>query len=311
MARLLILVFSAGLLPACANFPPWPLLDKPQQAASPHEEINHYSFAWRLSGNRLAAPLQVFDNGKLTWLQFAPGQTIPSIFQHTDTNDRPLRYQRQGPYVVLSGVWPSLLLRSGNLQSRIDRITAPDDVATTGPLPVQPLVTVTAASEHVAHGITEKVSTAVQPLNSEPPEHKPQAVVPVRLDTATALTQASFQPVVDAPLETTIHVPVNQDLPRVNSRFSVSPQDTNLRTALSRWALAADWSFEPEHWAVDADIPIVGSATFETGFKLAVQDLLASTELADRPLQPCFYSNRVLRVVPYAQTCDRSAGVGS
>jgi len=92
------------------------------------------------------------------------------------------------------------------------------------------------------------------------------------------------------------------------TRYSVSPKDINLRTVLSRWAIEAGWTFEPEHWAVNADIPIAGSASFEPGFKSAVQQLMASTELADRPLQPCFYSNRVLRVVPYAQPCDRTAG---
>jgi len=79
--------------------------------------------------------------------------------------------------------------------------------------------------------------------------------------------------------------------------------------ALSRWARTAGWTFEADHWAVDADIPIVGSATFHSGFELAVQDLVASTELADRPLQPCFYANRVLRIVPYAQSCDRTAAL--
>jgi hypothetical protein len=41
---------------------------------------------------------------------------------------------------------------------------------------------------------------------------------------------------------------------------------------------------------------------------VAVRHLLAATELSERPLQPCFYSNQVLRVVPYAQACDRTAG---
>jgi hypothetical protein len=82
-----------------------------------------------------------------------------------------------------------------------------------------------------------------------------------------------------------------------------------LRLALSRWARNAGWTFEPEHWAVDADIPLAGSASFDLDFTAAVQDLVAATELADRPLQPCFYSNRVLRIVPYAQSCDRTAAL--
>jgi len=38
-----------------------------------------------------------------------------------------------------------------------------------------------------------------------------------------------------------------------------------------------------------------------------VRALLAATELSERPVQPCFYANQVLRVVAYTQTCDRSA----
>jgi hypothetical protein len=90
--------------------------------------------------------------------------------------------------------------------------------------------------------------------------------------------------------------------------FEVSPKDDTLRAALARWARIAGWTFDVEHWAVDADIPIVGSARFDASFKPAVQQLVAATELADRPLQPCFYSNQVLRIVPYAQSCDRTAG---
>jgi hypothetical protein len=91
--------------------------------------------------------------------------------------------------------------------------------------------------------------------------------------------------------------------------YDVSPQDQNMRLALVRWAGLAGWTFDAEHWSVDADIPIAGSARFQSGFKQAVQALMAATELADRPLQPCFYSNKVLRIVPYAQPCNRVASL--
>lgn len=89
--------------------------------------------------------------------------------------------------------------------------------------------------------------------------------------------------------------------------YSVGPEDRNMRLALSRWADLAGWTFDAEHWSVDVDIPLAGSAQFQSGFKEAVQALMAATELADRPLQPCFYSNKVLRIVPYAQPCNRVA----
>jgi hypothetical protein len=80
-----------------------------------------------------------------------------------------------------------------------------------------------------------------------------------------------------------------------------------MRRVLLRWAAGAGWTFGPEHWAVDVDIPLAGGADFGADFKGAVRGLMAATELGERPLQPCFYANRVLRVVPAAQACDRSA----
>ncbi|WP_195829583.1 TcpQ domain-containing protein, partial [Bordetella pertussis] len=65
-------------------------------------------------------------------------------------------------------------------------------------------------------------------------------------------------------------------------RFRAAPPDLTLRAVLARWARAAGWTFEAEHWALDVDIPL------------------------ERPAQPCFYANRVLRVVPLAQACDRT-----
>ena len=93
----------------------------------------------------------------------------------------------------------------------------------------------------------------------------------------------------------------------LTSRFHTGPSDDTLRAVLSRWALAAGWTFQPQHWAVDVDIPLAGAAEFPADFKSAVRELLATTKLADRPLQPCFYTNQVLRVVSLTQSCDRSA----
>jgi len=94
------------------------------------------------------------------------------------------------------------------------------------------------------------------------------------------------------------------------SHYRAGAPDATLRAVLSRWAQDAGWLFEPQHWAVDADIPLAGKAEFSGDFKAAVRQLLAATELADRPVQPCFYSNKVLRVVPLTQACDRSQASG-
>jgi hypothetical protein len=101
-------------------------------------------------------------------------------------------------------------------------------------------------------------------------------------------------------------IPVPLAAPAPVASFEISPSDRNIRRALGRWAKTAGWTFNAEHWAVNVDVPVVGSARFDSEFKPAVLALLASTELGDRPLRPCFYSNKVVRVVPYAQVCDRT-----
>lgn len=94
------------------------------------------------------------------------------------------------------------------------------------------------------------------------------------------------------------------------SAFSVTPEDGHLRHALTRWTGLSGWRFQPEHWAVDIDVPISAGASFGDDFVPAVQALVATTELSDRPLQPCFYSNQVLRVVAANEPCDRTVAPG-
>lgn len=94
-------------------------------------------------------------------------------------------------------------------------------------------------------------------------------------------------------------------LPPPTPIWKVSPADRTIREALKSWAKAAGWSFEPEHWAVNVDIPITAQANFSGDFKNATRQLIGTTELSATPLQPCFYSNRVVRVVPINEMCDR------
>lgn len=299
MPRLWIAALLLGLLSACSALPEWSWLSStPARNADPVS--GQYNFGWRLSGDRAVAPLQVFDNGRQMWLQFAPGQAIPAIFEHAAQGDRPLDYHRNGPYLVLSGVRPHLILRGGHLKSFIDRVGS-DPAAQPASGSASPALPERSAADPSP---TAAASIAV-PLASSP---EPAATVLAAASAAVAgeaeLATAASGP---GPAPDPVPEPVLSNEPA--EQYHVSPDDKHLRAVLSRWAHAAGWTFNPEHWAVDADIPIVGSAHFESGFKLAVQELVASTELADRPLQPCFYSNRVLRVVPYAQLCDRTANL--
>lgn len=212
-----------------------------------------YDFDWRLSGDRQVAPVQVFDNGRQTWLQFAPGQVVPAIFIAHGGVEQPAPYTRHEPYIVVQGKWPALLMRGGGLQARADYLGAP-----------------------------------VQPTGSD--------------STAAASVPASGLPA--GQVSSSASLP---SAPASSKAYRVGQADENMRRTLARWATLAGWTFHPEHWAVDVDIPLAGTADFSGDFKESVRELLATTELGERPLQPCFYGNRVLRVVPLSEACDRTA----
>lgn len=246
MVRLVFFLAGAGGLVSCALPPAGPAASWRASSAS---AVFH--FDWRLSGDPAVAPLQVFDDGRQAWLQFAPGQPLPAIFGADESGERALPYVVRTSYVVVDGPWRRLTFRGGRLAAEARRAGAAP------------------ASLPEISGIPESAG---------PPEA-------VAAEAAVPTPAAAIPPA--APV------------------FRVEAADGTLRQALGRWALIAGWHFQPQHWAVDADIPLAGEAEFGGDFKSAVRELLDATLNADTPVQPCFYSNRVLRVVPLAQPCSR------
>lgn len=282
-----VVALATLLLGGCAGLPDWGLFAPAAHQASSRNS-GEFDFSWRLSGEPAVAPLQVFDNGRQMWLQFAPDQSVPAIFARTADGDRLLDYRREGPYVVLDRVWPQLILRGGTQSSMVERIASSSAL-----LPKSETQSET-RTEPMAVDTSVAIAQPEVAMNDQH-EQARAAVVPDKEQVAP----------VASPSPLFAEVPE----PAAHAIYAVSPQDLNMRLALARWAGLAGWTFEAEHWSVDADIPIAGSARFESGFKQAVQALMAATELADRPLQPCFYSNKVLRIVPYAQPCNRVASL--
>lgn len=92
--------------------------------------------------------------------------------------------------------------------------------------------------------------------------------------------------------------------------WRVGPEDKTIREALAKWAHSEGWTFNPvgrDYWTVPQDFDVVASDTFTGPFKDAVRKLIASTELTSTPLQPCFFSNRAVRVVPINEECAAQA----
>ena len=252
---------------------PWPS-EHPGGTDIPSGKLD---FGWKLSGDRAVAPLQVFSDTSRTWLQWLPGQILPIILGATEHGEQVLSYLRQGPYTVIEGHWSALLFRSVSQQARARRVGASltSSASTQQSVPQSQLVSQSPLSSQqhsIAHQQTSSHSTSNSQQSLSSHQQSPQSSRPF---------------------------------------FAVSHTDLHLRQALMRWAGLSGWRFEPEHWAVDVDIPLSASAKFSDDFVSSVQALLASTELSDRPLQPCFYSNQVLRIVPVAEPCDRTLGDGT
>jgi hypothetical protein len=258
---------------------PWPS-EQPGGTNIPSGKLD---FGWKLSGDRAVAPLQVFSDTSRTWLQWLPGQILPIILGATEQGEQVLTYLRQGPYTIIDGHWPALLFRSARQQARARRIEAPF-----------------ASSSTTQQSVSQYQLGLQSPLSSQ--QH------------SSAHLQSNSHAASSSQQQSGLQQPSSSHQQSTQSSrpfFTVSHTDLHLRQALIRWAGLSGWRFEPEHWAVDVDIPLSASAKFSDDFVSSVQALLASTELSDRPLQPCFYSNQVLRIVPVAEPCDRTLGDGT
>ena len=281
------LMFVFVLLSGCMGPAgrPWPS-EQPSGTNIPSGKLD---FGWKLSGDRAVAPLQVFSDTSRTWLQWLPGQILPIILGATEQGEQVLTYLRQGPYAILDGHWPALIFRSARQQARARRVDAS-----------------LAASGSMHHPLAQDSLAPQQSLGSQPQLGTQQQLSSQHSTSAQQHSSAQQQ-------RSLQHRPNSPQQSAQPSRpfFSVSHTDLHLRQALIRWAGLSGWRFEPEHWAVDVDIPLSASAKFSDDFVSSVQALLASTELSDRPLQPCFYSNQVLRIVPVAEPCDRTLGDGT
>ncbi|AVJ27232.1 TcpQ domain-containing protein [Achromobacter spanius] len=294
MVRIFFLAAGLSCLGACTWSGPSPGASS-WQAANPPS--HGFRFDWQLSGDPAVAPLQVFDDGRETWLQFLPGQPLPAIFGAGDGGEHPLPYVRRDPYVVVAGAWKALSFRGGRLTARAQRT----HVAPGGPA-------------HFTQSVSRPEQASAADVDaSQPPRADVTAHTRLVADTAMR-SEAGALAGAEAPDRHAAAPATPAGAASADTRIAVqaapfraAPPDATLRAVLARWADTAGWTFQPQHWAVDVDIPLAATAEFSGDFKTAVRGLLGATELADRPLQPCFYGNRVLRVVPIAQSCSRAA----
>ena len=72
------------------------------------------NFAWEKSGDRKLLPENVFDDGEAVFLSWPEGRPVPAILiTNAEGDEGPVNFTVRGTTIVIDGVPPQLVLRSG------------------------------------------------------------------------------------------------------------------------------------------------------------------------------------------------------
>lgn len=99
----------------------------------------------------------------------------------------------------------------------------------------------------------------------------------------------------------TVESGVSTPQAEVKPVWHVEMADGTFQKLFARWAATAGWG---TRWDVPQDIPVIAEYTFEGSFTDAVFSVTDSTDGTDMPVHPCFYTNKLVRVVPVSVVCN-------
>lgn len=79
---------------------------------------SQWNFSYSFKGSRVAAPVQVLDDGQFTYLRFARHESLPAVFEvDTQKNETLANFRREGEWLVIEKVTRQLVFRSaGNVE---------------------------------------------------------------------------------------------------------------------------------------------------------------------------------------------------
>lgn len=80
---------------------------------------------YRITGDRLARPLAVDDDGARTRFHFAPSAAMPAVYALDEQGRETLvTLREEGGALFVDRVWPGYVLRLGNASARVRRVAA-------------------------------------------------------------------------------------------------------------------------------------------------------------------------------------------
>lgn len=272
-------VLTAIAVAAACAATPAPAQQQPL-SGKPLSAHQRYDMSYVSSDDRV----QAFDDGKVTRLLLPEGTLIPMVVSIKPQGEVLLPMLKELPYLLVDGLHGQLVLNWANQR----KVT----ITYRGQLALEKRTGQGAAFGSVP--ITASFGTIGRPTEATPT---------VMLPKPASGSPGEVAGLPAAPMASGGQQPGS-------GTYEVTAADRNMRQVLVRWAKAAGWEHSPEHWTVPWDVSIGGVETYNTDFRTAARALLASTKISSVSgvtLQPCFYSNRVLRVIPEAEPCDRSA----
>jgi len=122
------------------TYPEPPRTEAPQQAASEDltpEEMRaangespidpaELNFAWQSKGSSKLLPARIYDDGQSTYLSWAAGQPVPAMQVRDEKGaEGPVNYAVRGGVIVVEGVPPLIVLRSGRDRATLENHGAP------------------------------------------------------------------------------------------------------------------------------------------------------------------------------------------
>jgi type IV secretion system protein VirB9 len=97
------------------------------------------NFAWRAKGEAKLLPTRIYDDGEATYLTWAAGRPMPAILIRNEKGDEgPVNFASRGDVIVVDGVHPLIVLRSGRDMATLENRGGAPRLAAAAPVPPKP-----------------------------------------------------------------------------------------------------------------------------------------------------------------------------
>lgn len=254
-----------------------------------------YDFAYTASGDPRLIPLQVFDDGKRTWLQLPQMYPQPAIFAVTPAGEVILASKPEGQMLVVDRVEQQLAVVLGRSRATVRYIGATQR-----------------QSEGAMFGGTEPLKNsgrAPAPLPAEQILASRRNSVPAASETLLMPAGAHDVPTTGAGAGGITRTESTADEHGANTDPDkskliqvvgvVNPADEkDLEAIFRKWATAAGWQVSWEMLPPYNHVEVSFPGNFGTDFKGAVRETLKSLGPMEKTLEPLFSdNNKVVRIV--------------